>query len=171
MPVTPYHLGPVLLLGILIFPALYLPGLLIGSVIVDIEPFLYLSHGIGTHPHAITHTYLGGAVVGIALGLVLFSLRKLIRKIMRLFRLGQDSSLRNIIASSVLGVYSHIFFDSFMYGDIEPFFPLKAKPLYEMLGWGEIYIFSGVAFILGFFVYLYKLSKKNGLRRLHRKGV
>ena len=166
MPVTPYHLGPVLLLGILVFPALYLPGLLIGSVIVDIEPFLYLSHGIGTHPHAITHTYLGGAVVGIILGLVLYSIRKLIRRIMNPIRLGQDSSLRNIIASSVLGVYSHIFLDSFMYADIEPFFPLMAKPLYEMVGWGEIYIFCSVTFILGFFAYLYKLSKKRGLRSI-----
>ncbi|GAF69551.1 unnamed protein product, partial [marine sediment metagenome] len=112
MPVTPFHLGPVLLLGILVFPALYLPGLLIGSVIVDIEPFLYLSHGIGPHPHAIMHTYLGGTVVGIILGLILFSFRKIIRRIMNPIRLGQDSSLRNIIASSVLGVYSHVFLDS-----------------------------------------------------------
>jgi len=165
MPVTPFHLGPVLLLGILVFPALYLPALLLGSVIPDIEPFLHLAYGIGPHPHWIMHTYLGGTVVGIILGLVLYSFRGIISRIMNSIKLKQNSSLTNIIASSLLGVYSHVFLDSFMYTDIEPFFPLKFNPFYEMLGWGEPYIFCAAAFILGFFAYLYKLTKKSRVRR------
>ena len=158
MPVTPFHLGPVLLLGILLFPALYLPGLLLGSVIPDVEAFLYVFHGIGSHSHGIMHTYLGGTMVGILLGLVLYSLRGPVNRIMSSVRMGQVSSRGNIIASSVFGVYTHVFLDSFMYMDIEPLFPLKANPFYGMLSWGDIYIFCAITFILGFFAYMYKIK-------------
>jgi len=163
MPVTPFHLGPVLLLGILVFPALYLPALLLGSVIPDIEAFLYLSHGVGSHPHGIMHTYLGGTVVGILLGLILYSFRKFTQRMMNSVRLGQNSSPARILASSILGVYSHVFLDSFLYTDIEPFFPSGFNPFYEMVGWGEVYILCTITLILGFFAYIYKSSKKNGL--------
>ena len=156
MPVTPFHVGPALLLGILVFPALYMPGLILGAVIVDIEPFLYLSQGVGAHPHGITHTYLGGAVVGVVLGLILFSLRKIINRLMKPIKLGQKSSIGNIIASSVLGVYSHVLFDSFLYSDVEPLFPLKVNHVHEMFRWNEVYTFCIITLLLGFFAYLYK---------------
>ena len=42
MPFTPFHLGPGLLLGLLLLSYVDLPTFLLASVIVDVEPFLAL---------------------------------------------------------------------------------------------------------------------------------
>ena len=43
MPLTPFHLGPGLLFGLLLFRYIDFPTSLIASVIVDVEPILALA--------------------------------------------------------------------------------------------------------------------------------
>jgi membrane-bound metal-dependent hydrolase YbcI (DUF457 family) len=62
-----------------------------------------------------------------------------------------------------MGVYSHIFLDSFLYGEMMPFYPSPGNPFVNLLSSYEsytiIYRFCGIAFILGIILYFYKIRK------------
>ncbi len=161
MPLTPFHLGPALFFGLLFFSVINLPTFIVASVVVDIEPFLVLFLGLDYPLHGFFHSFLGGSIIAILLSLAMIRVDKKIQKIMRFFRLGQAHSQKSIWLASFSGIYLHILLDSFLYGGIEPFFPLTANPLYNpMIPAGfEIYAFCVISFILGGFLYAYKILK------------
>ena len=51
MPFTPYHLGPGLFFGLLLFRYLDFPAFLIANIVVDVEPFLVLAFGLHQFLH------------------------------------------------------------------------------------------------------------------------
>ncbi len=160
MPFTPFHWGPSSWIGLLFFRFLNLCALLIASVIVDIEPFFVLVLNLNYPLHGFLHTFLGGTIVAVILSGILYRLRGVMNKIMEVFKLSQESSFRAILFSCVLGVYLHIFLDSFLYTDIKPFFPLDINPLYGLVSHNLMYLFCGSSFILGGLIYVVKLSRR-----------
>ncbi len=138
MPFTPFHLGPALLFGLLLFSYLNFPAFLVGNVIVDIEPFLVLSMGLRYPLHGFFHTYLGGTIIGIATGVGIYFLRNWLNKILAEFKVQQESSFAKILYTSLLGVYFHIFLDSFLYEEMKPFYPLTSNPFLNAVGFGAV---------------------------------
>jgi len=164
MPLTPFHLGPSSWIGLVLFKILDFPAFLLASVIVDLEPFFILVFNLGYPIHRFFHTFLGGSLVAILTAIVLYFLKKEIKKIMAVFKLAQNSSFKKILFSSFAGIYLHILLDSFLNREVKPFYPFENNPLLELFSSEEIYIFCLSSFFIGILIYLIKLSyykKKN----------
>ena len=165
MPLTPFHLGPALFFGLLVFSAVHLPTFFVANVLVDLEPFFVLFFRLEYPLHGFFHSLLGGSIVAVVLSLVMVKVDERIQNMMRFFKLRQKYSKRSIWLASFLGVYLHIFLDSFLYTDIKPFFPILSNPFYEgsMFTSFEIYNFCVISLFLGIGLYIYKILKHDDL--------
>jgi len=157
MPFTPFHWGPALLIGMLLFSIFDLPALFLSSVIPDLEGIYVLMSGSLLPLHGFFHSYLGASILGFVTAIIVYFIYGLLSKIMRLFMLEQKSSFKRILYTSLFGVYSHVFLDSFLYGEMKPFFPLDGNPFLGLISANEIYWFSMVSFPLGLALYAYRL--------------
>jgi len=162
MPFTPFHLGPALIFSLLLFRYLNFPAFLVGNVIVDIEPFLVLFLGLRYPLHGFFHSYLGGTIMGIATGVGIYFMRNWLNKVLAKFKVQQESSFAKILYTSLFGVYFHIFLDSFLYGEMKPFFPLTDNPFLNIVGSGVVYEFCRVSLIFGLILYIYKFMFSKG---------
>ncbi|NIB40412.1 hypothetical protein HBA55_12500 [Pseudomaricurvus alkylphenolicus] len=124
MPFTPIHMGP----GILI------KGLLQGSfslmvfgwtqIVMDIQPLLVMITGEG-HLHGFSHTYVGATLLAVVAALTGKYLSQL-----GLWILEITPSIHVPIAwpvvflSAFIGSFSHVFLDSIMHSDVQPFYPI-----------------------------------------------
>jgi len=158
MPFTPFHLGPTFLIGLLLFPSLDLASFLVAGVIVDVEPF-YLMSQRGPYLHGFFHSYLGASIFGVLVAVGMYSIRGGSQRILELFWIQQRSSFWKILFTSLLGVYSHVFLDSFLYWDIKPLYPLELNPFLNTVSAYSVYGFCGISFLLGFVVYAYRAVK------------
>jgi len=165
MPFTPFHFGPALFLGLALSIAFHLPTLLVASVIPDVEPFyiMYFQEESRLSLHGFFHTYLGSSILAVLVALVIYPLRNWLNKIMLVFRISQKSSFKKILFTSFVGVYFHVFLDSFLYGEMVPFYPLQGNPFINVLSfygsYSVIYGFCSITALLGIALYLYKIRK------------
>ncbi len=160
MPLTPFHLGPALFLGLILFRFVNLPSFLAANVIVDFEPFFVLLFGLDYPLHGFFHSFLGGSLVALALFFVMVRVNAPVQKVMGYFGVGQDGSVRSIGIGCFFGVYFHILLDCFLYTDIKPFFPSDFNPVYGWFSGHEVYLFCVVSFVLGVLWYGYKIIRK-----------
>jgi membrane-bound metal-dependent hydrolase YbcI (DUF457 family) len=167
MPFTPYHFGPALFIGILLFPFVDLTTIIIASVILDLEPLAVILFHLSMPLHAFFHTYLGATIVACALSVLIYPFRKYLNGIVSLFGLKQESSMRHIISASLIGTYSHVLLDSFLYSEMNPFFPLLGNPFLGLLGFGFVYNLCVVLGLVGFFIYLLRVLLNIGVRRIN----
>jgi len=162
LPFTPFHLGPGILFGLLLFSYLDLPTFLVASVIIDIEPLLVLSLNLSYALHGYLHTFLGGTIVAFLLALGMSRFRGALTPLMSFFKLEQRASFKGIVLASLFGIYLHVLLDSPLYSDIRPFYPLESNPLqgHSMFIGFEIYAFCVVSFIAGGIVYVARLLSR-----------
>jgi len=153
MPFTPYHFGPALLLSVLLFPFLDVTTVMIASVILDLEPITILILGLPLPLHGFFHTYLGATIVALALSAMIWPFRSYLNQITSFFGLHQKSNSRNIILASLVGVYFHIFLDSFLYVEMIPFYPLLGNPFLGVVSSGSVYMFCVIAGLFGIVSY------------------
>lgn len=157
MPFTPYHFGPGLLLGVVLLPFVDLSTIIIASVILDLEPLTVLMLQLPLPFHGFFHTYLGATIIACVLSLTIYPFRGYLNKLVSIFGLHQESSFRQIFPASIIGTCSHVFLDSFLYAEMNPFFPLIGNPflgLFQLVFVYNICIFFG---ILGIGVYLLRI--------------
>ena len=155
MPFTPFHWGPGMLIGLLAFPWMDLPCLLIASVIVDVEPFVLMIQGSPVL-HAFFHTYVGATIAGLILSPAVYVLRVPLQQLLRLFGLEQSTSLPKIMVTSLIGTNFHVFLDSFLYPEMHPLFPLLGNPFYGILTSVQIYLFCIAGFVAAIPLYLFQ---------------
>jgi membrane-bound metal-dependent hydrolase YbcI (DUF457 family) len=74
------------------------------------------------------------------------------------FGLNQNFSLSSIILGSVVGVVSHIILDSFLYSEMNPFFPIEGNIFFGLLSPTSVYVLCIVCFVISVPIY-YKLKK------------
>ncbi len=159
MPLTPFHLGPGLGAGMLFSKYFDIAALLAASVAVDIEPFFVLMLKLDYPLHGFFHSFLGGTLIAVLVSAAIYSSRGRIKKIMDFFQIGQCSSFKKILWSSIFGVYLHILLDAPLYADIRPFYPFQSNPLYGLFSAGQIYSFTGISFIIGVAAYVFMVRK------------
>jgi len=128
MPLTPFHLGPGLLIGLLLLSYIDFPTFLVASVIVDVEPIMVLIFDLDCPLHGFFHSFLGGTIVAFLLAAVMIEVRKSLSSLLSYCRLEQKSRFKNILLASLSGIYIHILLDSWMHIDIRPFYPLDLNP-------------------------------------------
>jgi len=94
------------------------------QIVMDVQPLIVLMTDEG-HLHGFTHTYIGATIIAILAGLT----GKYLSQI-GLWRLGITPSMhtsvswRVAIVSAFIGSFSHVFLDSIMHFDVQPFYPL-----------------------------------------------
>lgn len=140
MPLTPFHLGPALLVGVLLYRWLDLPTLLIGSVIVDVRAALVVFGPLNGPVHGILTTFVGGTIVALVLAGVMLALPQSVQSWIDYGRLSETVARDSIIAAAIVGVYSHVVLDSLLYTDARPFYPFRWNPfLLDGATFGPVY--------------------------------
>lgn len=121
MPFTPFHLGfGVFVFSILIF--LDPIALLLGTIIIDVEAFMRLILNLDPL-HGILHSMLGVIVFFIPTVLMSWGCYKIFKleKYLRKFNWGIS------VLSSLIGLFSHVFFDSIIYPEVMMFYPFSNR--------------------------------------------
>ena len=156
MPFTPFHLGPALGLGLPLRKEIHVPTFIVANVIVDVEPFLVLVLGLRYPLHGYLHSFLLAFVVGLVLGYTMFLLERVFHPIYKILLLEPIDivNLKSFVIAGVSGTMLHILFDSPLYGDIRPFFPLTINPLHNPNLSLVIYRFCMFMGIVGFLYYI-----------------
>ena len=148
MPLTPLHLGPALVLAVFLRRRVSVEALLIGSVVLDAQPFAVLFLGMPFALHGLSHTFAASALVALALALVMHPFTK--------------QGVRPLFYGALLGVWSHVLLDSFLYEDMAPLLPLDGNPFLHLLAPGVVYLMCALSFVLAAAINL-KLLKKDKL--------
>lgn len=102
MPFTPYHLGPALFFGLLLFRYIHFPAFLIANVIIDIEPFLVLFFNLDYPLHGFFHSFAGGSIIAIVLAFFMVKMDKYLQNPAGILKLSQDFSSKSIWLASFL---------------------------------------------------------------------
>ncbi len=143
---------------------------MLANIILDVEPFLVLFYGLNYPFHGYLHTFLLAFFVGLALSCAMFLLERILHPLYKLFLFESDNmlSLKSFLAAGVLGTALHVLFDSPLYGEMRPFYPLTMNPLYNPALSLEIYSLCvwmgilGIAYYVAILVFLTykKLSRR-----------
>jgi len=112
MPFTPFHLGPALMIGLLLFSYLDFPTLIIASIAPDIETAVAFIFRLSYSKYGWFHSLEGGAIASIIIAVPMYLLRGHTSRLVSMFKLHQNSSPRGVILASFLGVYFHILLDA-----------------------------------------------------------
>ena len=133
MPFTPFHWGLSLLIQAC-FMFLDPFALFLGSVVPDIEGItaVFIFPELNLPLHGAFHSFLGAFLLGIPVGVgswVCFTY--LIPIIVESFHIKLSFSLptfslRFSLISSLIGTFSHIILDAFLYEDMNPWYPLTS---------------------------------------------
>jgi len=125
-----------------------------------VEPFYVVYfHVLGYRLHGFFHSYLGSSILAVLAAFIVYPLRSLLNRLMVAFRISQKSSFKKILFTSFVGVYFHVFLDSFLYEEMMPFYPLQGNPFFNMLSANVVYGFCSITAILGVIVYFYKIRR------------
>ncbi|MBY9006918.1 MAG: metal-dependent hydrolase [Candidatus Lokiarchaeota archaeon] len=170
MPFTPYHFGPALFIGLVLLNVFDFLTFLIANIILDIEGFLVLFLNLDYPLHGFFHSFLGSSIVAVLLSLIMLKLRKYFTPFLSSIKIKQEISNKKIFFGAFIGIYFHIFLDSFLYTDIKPFFPSNYNPLLQNNSFTMdfIYNFCGWCFLGTLIIYLTILflhyKKENNLK-------
>jgi len=160
MPLTPFHLGPALLLGLIFFRYLDFPTFLVANVIIDIEPILVVLLNLNYPLHGFFHSLLGGTIIVFLLAWFMNKIRGTLSPFLMFFKLEQKSSFGKILLSSISGIYIHILLDSRIHADTRPFWPFDFNPFLDrsVLAGLDVYILCALGFIGGIIAYAVKIA-------------
>jgi len=130
---------------------------MIASVILDIEPLAVIIFDLPMPLHGFLHSYLGASIIACILAIVIYPFRSHLNEFVNLFGFHQKSSLRHIIPASLIGVYSHVFLDSFIYPEMNPFYPFIGNPFLGILSTSFVYSLCIQLGLLGLGLYIIRL--------------
>jgi len=125
MPFTPIHMGPGILIKALLQSSFSLMVFGWTQIVMDVQPLIVLITGEG-HLHGFTHTYVGAILLAIFSALTGKYLSELGLKILGINKYQPiDIVWWVAFLSAFVGSFSHVFLDSIMHTDVEPFYPFS----------------------------------------------
>lgn len=163
MPVTPFHMGP----GILIKAVLqgYFSLIVFGwaQILMDLQPLFVILTGIG-HLHGFSHTYIGATLIAIVSALTGRWLSELVLKFLRrdfteyqrvFFDISRKVTVVTSFVSAFIGTFSHVLLDGIMHADVEPYYPVTAaNNSYLLVSIETLYKLCIYTGIIGAIIYL-----------------
>jgi membrane-bound metal-dependent hydrolase YbcI (DUF457 family) len=158
MPLTPYHVGPALLVALLLYPLLDIPTFLVANVILDLEPLAVVLGLADWSLHGVFHSLTVGSVVAVVLAGVMFLLRKYIPQVKVGKTEQKEYTIREYVVTSVAGVWLHILMDAFLYNDLNLFYPIRWNPLVGLLSYQAIINFCLISLPVAFIIYLIRTT-------------
>lgn len=154
MPFTPYHFGPSGFVGLALRKWIDIPVFVLANVVIDLEPLAVILFGLNYPLHGYFHTFLVGTVVALVWGLIAYSGKSILQRLMKLFHLSYETNFRKMLLSAILGIWFHILLDGQLYTDIQPFWPLKTNPMYGLLSYNTVYLICKISFLLAIVLYI-----------------
>ena len=154
MPFTPYHFGPSGFVGLALRKWIDIPVFVLANVVIDLEPLAVILFDLNYPKHGYFHTFLVGAVIALVWGLIAYWGKSILQRLMKLFHLSYETNFRKMLLSAILGIWFHILLDGQLYTDIQPFWPLKANPLYGLLSYNTIYLICKISFLPAIVLYI-----------------
>jgi len=145
-------------MGFILLRFLDLPTFIVASVVVDLEPLVVLAFGLPGPLHGFFHSFLGASVAAALLAGVMLRVRGFLEPVYVFLRLDGDRGSRRFLVAALLGTWSHVLLDSPLYGDIRPFYPLGANPLFGVdlyLGLG-VYRFCFLSGVAGVALFIFR---------------
>jgi membrane-bound metal-dependent hydrolase YbcI (DUF457 family) len=123
MPFTPLHMGPGIVIKALLQGGFSLMVFGWTQIVMDIQPLIVMITGEG-HLHGFTHTYIGASILAVISALSGKYLSEFGLKLLD-FHIHGSLNIRWRVAfvSAFIGSFSHVFLDSIMHTDVEPFYP------------------------------------------------
>ncbi len=165
MPFTPIHMGPGILVKALLQSSFSLLVFGWTQIVMDVQPLVVMLTGEG-HLHGFTHTYIGAILLAIFSALT----GKYLSEVgLRILGLAEDGPITILwwvsFLSAFIGSFSHVFLDSIMHTDVEPFYPLTLTNRFHGLvtipALHKICMYSGLAGAIIYYMVNYCTSKRN----------
>ena len=169
MPITPFHFGPAALVKSA--TSRYFSFLAFGltQVLIDLEPLYYMSMGVWPI-HRFFHTYVGASVAAVLvfiLGkpvcatLIRFWNWRLSEAQKRWLSINPDISYLALAMGALFGAYSHVFLDSIMHSDIQPFAPFTdGNPMLYIIPIDRLHAWCALLGVVGGMILLILLIKR-----------
>ncbi len=172
MPITPFHLGPGILIKAIFqgFFSLIIFGW--AQILMDLQPLFAIITGVGKL-HGFSHTYAGATLIAFISAytgkwiyemVMLFIKKDFTEYQKKLFDVPKKLTMGVCVISAFLGTYSHVVLDSIMHGDIKPFYPINLENyLYLVLSFENLHklcIYTGIIGTTIFFAIRYLKLKK-----------
>lgn len=124
MPFTPIHMGPGILIKAILQSSFSLMVFGWTQIVMDIQPLIVLITGEG-HLHGFTHTYLGAVLIAIFSAITGKYLSEIGLRILGIYNCQRIYITWWVsFLSAFIGSVSHVFLDSIMHTDVEPFYPI-----------------------------------------------
>jgi hypothetical protein len=124
MPFTPLHMGPGILLKSVLQGSFSLMVFGWTQIMMDLQPLVVMITGEG-HLHGFTHTYLGAVIIAAVSAL---SGKYLSQIGLILMGVSPEDPIQIkwwvAFLSALIGSLSHVYLDSIMHSDVQPFYPL-----------------------------------------------
>ncbi len=158
MPFTALHLGPALLVALLVYPLLDTPTLLVASIVIDLEPLLVILLSLPQPLHGTYHSLTVSTPIGVAVAVFMYLMRRFTSRYMERLRLPQSEDVRGYLAASLIGVWGHVLLDSFLYSDMSLIYPWQWNPLQGLVSYGTIFNVCLISFPLAVIVYLLRVT-------------
>ena len=162
MPFTPLHMGPGIAVKAVLQRKFSLMVFGWSQILMDLQPLLSMTTGT-VALHGFTHTYVGATLVGLVAAVTgkylgAFGLRMIREE--RHLPIGWGVAF----ASAYIGTYSHVFIDSIMHSDMEPFFPFDTRsPVHGIIGIDTLHVLCVVTAVAGGLVY-YVVDRRSRAR-------
>jgi membrane-bound metal-dependent hydrolase YbcI (DUF457 family) len=154
MPFTPYHFGPSALIGLPLKRRIDIPVFVLANVIVDLEPGAVMFFRLDYPLHGYLHTLIFGGLVGLVWGLAAYLLLKpAFKLLMRIFSLPYQPTLPKMMSSGLLGIWLHVFIDSFLYKDMNPFWPIAGNPLHAVIRYQTMFLICEASLVIAVVIY------------------
>ncbi|MCW3978384.1 MAG: hypothetical protein NWF12_01425 [Candidatus Bathyarchaeota archaeon] len=166
MPFTPYHVGPALLIGFLFYPFLDVPTFVIANVVIDVEPLLVILLDLPQPLHGPFHSLTLSTPVALLLAVLVHGFRRFTRPIVVARMLPQNPGFRDILKTSVIGVWIHVLLDALLYPEMRLFYPIAGNPLLGLVPSQTVTTFCVASFLLSLPVYLvrvYLVGRRRGV--------
>lgn len=157
MPLTPYHVGPALLVALILYPLLDIPTFVIANIILDIEPLAIILLGLNEPLHGRFHSLTLGSTAAFMLAAFVHLFRTFMSPIKVKRSLPQNPSFRNLLITSLAGVWFHVILDAFLYSDIKLLYPLGGNPLLGLLSQSQVYRLCTYCFPAAIIMYLIRV--------------
>ncbi len=154
MPFTPYHFGPSACIALPLRRYIDIPVFIFANVVIDFEPLAVILLDLNYPLHGYFHTFLVGTVVALAWGLIAYSGKSTLQRLMKLFHVSYESNFRKMLLSAILGVWFHILLDSIRWYDIRPFWPLDTNPFINLMTLKTVRLLCTISFLPAIVLYI-----------------
>lgn len=158
MPITPFHLGPGVLIKSVLQERFSLTVFAFSQGLIDIQPVFVILLGKG-HLHGFTHTYVGAILLAIIATVLGKPICELFLRFWNktpeisgnsVLTVNAKISWRVALVSSLIGTYSHVILDSFMHSDIHPFYPVSTEnALFSQISLTSLHLFCIISGAIG----------------------